>query len=131
MAVSSIPLPPPLLRERVSGSQDERQFVESGARTLAEWMRALQAVEVSLDNQKVILDFGRGRVANSKLQYPNVQLCLNWHNAPRLRDWQPIEKLGASAITPIHRLLNVYISCNYHSVTYWIYKYIRLRPHEK
>jgi SAM-dependent methyltransferase len=54
------PLPPPLLRERVSGSVDPTWFTESGARTLDEWTRVLAAININLNICGTILDFGCG-----------------------------------------------------------------------
>jgi SAM-dependent methyltransferase len=53
-------LPPPALRERVTGSVDPTSFIESGARTLDEWNRALEAVNVRFADANSILDFGCG-----------------------------------------------------------------------
>jgi hypothetical protein len=56
----SMPLPPPLLRERVSGTTDEIWFVESGKRSLDEWANALAAIGTDLRSFQSILDFGCG-----------------------------------------------------------------------
>jgi predicted RNA methylase len=56
----SFPLPPPLLRERVSGTSDEKWFLESGERTLNDWSRALLAIGVKLESVETVLDFGCG-----------------------------------------------------------------------
>jgi SAM-dependent methyltransferase len=55
-----VTLPSALLRERVSGSVDENWFIESGARTIEEWTRALAATQVAFETAGVILDFGCG-----------------------------------------------------------------------
>jgi SAM-dependent methyltransferase len=54
------PLPSALLRERVSGSADEKWFIESGVRTIDEWTRALAVTQIGFETAGTILDFGCG-----------------------------------------------------------------------
>ncbi len=54
------PLPPDFLRERVSGTTDAQWFDDSGARTYAEWSRALSVAGIDLQNAGSVLDFGCG-----------------------------------------------------------------------
>lgn len=54
------PLPPADLRERVSGTRDAAWFVQSGERTVREWLAALSSVDVTLKDCGTIVDFGCG-----------------------------------------------------------------------
>ena len=55
-----IPLPPPLLRSRVAGTEDEEWFVKSGRLSVVDLTRALAAIGRSFDEFNNILEWGCG-----------------------------------------------------------------------
>jgi len=60
MSNNQIPIPPENLRTRVTGSKDEKWFLESGGKTLDEWERALRALNFEIKDFNTIVDFGCG-----------------------------------------------------------------------
>jgi SAM-dependent methyltransferase len=55
-----IPLPPPNLRYKVSGTEDADWFVQSGALSLADLSRALSAIGRSIEQFDNVLEWGCG-----------------------------------------------------------------------
>jgi len=60
MPTDTPPIPPAVLRERVTSSTDANVFHETGLQTLDEWSRALAAVKADLEATTTMMDFGCG-----------------------------------------------------------------------
>lgn len=76
LETGGLPLPPPLLRYWVSGTQDPHWFLESGKRGVQTLVEILARQRITLDQLEQILDFGCGcgRVIRHLGEYETVKL---------------------------------------------------------
>jgi len=60
MITNQLPIPPKSLLAAISGTTDEKWFLESGEKTVNEWERALKAAGYDIKDFDTIVDYGCG-----------------------------------------------------------------------